>query len=75
MRGRWKRFWSAFLCFRVRTPLSFGKGWDNKKARKINVLRAFCGWLPRRDSNPNKQNQNLLCYHYTTRQWRKRRVL
>ena len=25
-------------------------------------------WLPRRDSNPNKQNQNLRCYHYTTRQ-------
>ena len=24
-------------------------------------------WLPRRDSNPNKQNQNLRCYHYTTR--------
>ena len=21
-------------------------------------------WLPRRDSNPNKQNQNLRCYHY-----------
>ena len=38
------------------------------------------GWLPRRDSNPNKQNQNLRCYHYTTRQsrfdfpyWRGRR--
>lgn len=27
-------------------------------------------WLPRRDSNPNKQNQNLRCYHYTTRQSR-----
>ena len=25
-------------------------------------------WLPRRDSNPNRQNQNLQCYHYTTRQ-------
>ena len=35
--------------------------------------------MPRRDSNPNKQNQNLRCYHYTTRQspffsdWRGRR--
>ena len=26
--------------------------------------------MPRRDSNPNKQNQNLRCYHYTTRQTR-----
>ena len=26
--------------------------------------------MPRRDSNPNKQNQNLRCYHYTTRQSR-----
>ncbi len=22
-------------------------------------------WLPDRDSNPNKQNQNLSCYRYT----------
>lgn len=26
------------------------------------------GVLPRQDSNPDKQNQNLRCYHYTTRQ-------
>ena len=32
-------------------------------------------WLPRRDSNPNKQNQNLRCYHYTTRQSRVLSVL
>jgi hypothetical protein len=25
-------------------------------------------WLPGMDSNHDKQNQNLLCYHYTTRQ-------
>ena len=25
-------------------------------------------WLPDRDSNPNKQNQNLSCYRYTTGQ-------
>ena len=24
--------------------------------------------LVRRDSNPDKENQNLLCYHYTTDQ-------
>ena len=23
-------------------------------------------WQPRQDSNLNKQNQNLLCYRYTT---------
>ncbi|MEY2906083.1 MAG: hypothetical protein RLZZ408_554, partial [Verrucomicrobiota bacterium] len=26
-------------------------------------------WLPRMDSNHDKQIQNLLCYRYTTRQW------
>ena len=25
-------------------------------------------WLPRMDSNHDKQIQNLLCYHYTTGQ-------
>ena len=24
------------------------------------------GWLPRKDSNLERENQNLLCYHYTT---------
>lgn len=28
-------------------------------------MRVFI-WQVRRDSNPDKQNQNLLCYHYTT---------
>ena len=23
-------------------------------------------WLPRKDSNLERENQNLLCYHYTT---------
>ena len=23
-------------------------------------------WLPRQDSNLNRKDQNLLCYHYTT---------
>lgn len=26
-------------------------------------------WLPHKDSNLNKQIQNLLCYHYTMRQY------
>ena len=34
------------------------------------VFSSSSRWLPRRDSNPNKQNQNLRCYHYTTRQSR-----
>ena len=25
-------------------------------------------WLPRKDSNLEREIQNLLCYHYTTRQ-------
>ena len=25
-------------------------------------------WLPGKDSNPDSQDQNLLCYHYTTGQ-------
>ena len=27
-------------------------------------------WLRYQDSNLNKQNQNLLCYHYTISQYR-----
>ncbi len=27
-----------------------------------------CEWLPRKDSNLDKEIQNLWCYHYTTRQ-------
>ena len=52
--------------------------WEGKVSRwrteaKKKKAREFYGdsyWLPRRDSNPNKQNQNLRCYHYTTRQTR-----
>lgn len=25
-------------------------------------------WMPRKDLNLDKENQNLLCYHYTTGQ-------
>ena len=40
----------------------------NKKTRTSPSLKIL--WLTRRDSNPNKQNQNLLCYRYTTGQSR-----
>jgi hypothetical protein len=31
-------------------------------------IARFVGWLPRKDSNLDKEIQNLWCYHYTTRQ-------
>ena len=40
------------------------------KKKSSASAEGFIEWLPRRDSNPNKQNQNLRCYHYTTRQSR-----
>ena len=49
-----------------------GKRLERAKMRFTLDFIGFYGdfhWLPRRDSNPNKQNQNLRCYHYTTRQW------
>ncbi len=36
----------------------------NKKGSK-NVSQNLCLWLDYQDSNLGKQNQNLLCYHYT----------
>lgn len=38
--------------------------------KKSSALTEGFKWLTRRDSNPNKQNQNLLCYRYTTGQSR-----
>ena len=35
----------------------------NKKGENFRFL-LFC-WLDYQDSNLDKQNQNLLCYHYT----------
>ena len=32
-------------------------------------------WLPGKDSNPDSQDQNLLCYHYTTGQRLRESVL
>lgn len=32
-----------------------------------------CEWLPHKDSNLNKQIQNLRCYHYTMRQLAQKR--
>ena len=38
----------------------------NKKALRNCFLRLFFDWLlDYQDSNLDKQNQNLLCYHYT----------
>ena len=51
----------------------------NAGSNEPDIFFRGLDWLPRRDSNPNKQNQNLRCYHYTTRQqlalseWRGRR--
>ena len=65
--------------FRVRAiaqptnPLPCGKIVFTPRMRSTLDFIGFYGdfhWLPRRDSNPNKQNQNLRCYHYTTRQTR-----
>ena len=36
--------------------------------RYIFLITLPRGLLSRKDSNLDKQNQNLLCYHYTTRQ-------
>ena len=41
--------------------------WNLEKKEKIALLRSF-KWLPHKDSNLNKQIQNLRCYHYTMRQ-------
>ena len=38
-----------------------------KKQKSMAENHAFCG-LGYPDSNQNKQNQNLLCYHYTIAQ-------
>ena len=35
---------------------------------KKNRIKAVVKWLPHKDSNLNKQIQNLRCYHYTMRQ-------
>jgi len=31
----------------------------------VSVTLRLREWLPDKDSNLNKQSQNLLCYHYT----------
>lgn len=38
---------------------SAGNGADNEKARKTQGFTGVVSWLPPRDSNPDKQNQNL----------------
>jgi hypothetical protein len=41
--------------------------------RLLCILNHFKikGWLPRKDSNLDKEIQNLSCYHYTTRHCRR----
>jgi hypothetical protein len=44
-----------------------------KAPQSLRGLRGFLeDWLPDKDSNLNKQSQNLLCYHYTIGQEEKR---
>lgn len=43
------------------------RGKQNAVARKLLQLAFLLPkWLPRKDSNLERENQNLLCYHYTT---------
>lgn len=48
-----------------RFPLGAPKG--RRDMKKPREPKGFPGpkWLPDKDSNLNKQSQNLLCYHYT----------
>lgn len=51
-------------------PLNRG-GRISLSPRHIQKKRSFCSssLLSHKDSNLNKQDQNLLCYHYTMRQY------
>jgi hypothetical protein len=40
-----------------------------KRARANFRVEARAQWLPRKDLNLDKQDQNLLCYRYTTGHW------
>ena len=42
----------------------------NHTFNRSDLCKKLFEWQGSRDSNPNKQNQNLRCYHYTTRQTR-----
>ncbi len=50
------------------TPIrSGGKALENKETDERGVrLTTIAGKLPGLDSNQDEQNQNLLCYRYTT---------
>lgn len=56
-----------------RCALSYEDETDESLAlRRIKARLSSAGfaeWLPHKDSNLNKQIQNLRCYHYTMRQW------
>lgn len=45
------------------------KGRRIQKAEAVTSAFAALAWLPHLDSNQDKENQNLLCYRYTMRQF------
>ena len=53
--------WAEVVCIFTFFYMPNGNG--NKKMPQLSSEN--CGWLPHRDSNSVKQNQNLVCYHYT----------
>jgi hypothetical protein len=48
---------------------SSGSSRHQTTPRFVMLVEAKLKWLPRKDSNLDKEIQNLLCYHYTTRQF------
>ena len=40
------------------------------RLREAETDRKYLTWLGWRDSNPRYQSQSLVCYHYTTSQYR-----
>ena len=53
--------WAEVVC--IFTFFYIPNGNEDKKMPQLSSEN--CGWLPHRDSNSVKQNQNLVCYHYT----------
>ena len=53
----------GFFWFRV--GLAIAEYEKAHERRKSSWAKGWGRWLPDKDSNLNKQSQNLLCYHYT----------
>ena len=47
------------------TMARLGRWLSIRFPRMVHSLGGRSNWLPDKDSNLNKQSQNLLCYHYT----------